>query len=136
MIKDAHKYPFCTHSYQINLMSNDVSGLKQAKGLFTVILKSSLTLFSEIQTIDDSNTIFKPNISFKRLLTINQKLSQINQIIVSYTRTTNILNRWLYDLQWSFKYIELFDGNNQMKMKFCSKNSLIQSGDQMEFNLC
>lgn len=117
--------------------SNDLSSQKQAKGLFTVILKNSLGQFSEKLTIDDSETVFKPNLITNRLLALNQKLNgNITRLIVSYSRTTSIFNRWLYDLEWSFRSIELFDSETQTKAKFCPQNILIQSSNQVEFYLC
>lgn len=111
--------------------------MREANGLFTVILKSSSNQISDAQIIDDSESVFKPKSSFKRLITLNQKLTgNINQLIISYKRTNNFFNRWFYDLQWSFKFVELFDGDNQVRMKFCPKQIMIQSGDQVEFDLC
>ena len=70
-------------------------------------------------------------------ITLDQKLEgTVYQLIISYKRTDNFFSRWFYDLQWSFKTVELFDGNNQVRLKFCPKQIFIQSGDQIEFNLC
>jgi hypothetical protein len=111
--------------------------MKQASGLFTIILKSTSNQISEAQIIDDSETVFTPNSTFKRLITLDQKLEgDVNQLIISYKRTNSFFNRWFYDLQWSFRIVELFDGNNQVKLKFCPKQVMILSGDQIQFELC
>ena len=111
--------------------------MKQAYGLFTIILKSTSNQISESLIIDDSETVFTPNSFNKRLITLDQKLEgTVYQLIISYKRTDNFFSRWFYDLQWSFKTVELFDGNNQVRLKFCPKQIFIQSGDQIEFNLC
>ena len=81
--------------------------------------------------------MFKPNGVTSRLLTLKQQLNEsVSKLVVSYTRTSNFFNKWLYDLEWSFKSIELFDGDRQIKLRYCPQNIIIQSGYQVEFNLC
>ena len=133
--QDASGYPFCKHNFQVTLYSNKVDNLKQALGQIKISFGNNNTVSDE-QVIDDSSFIFKPNSVSTHLASLNEQFNDIEKIYLKYVKTTNIFNSWLYDLQWSFNQIKIFDGEQQISKTFCPVKNIIKSGESVEFQLC
>jgi hypothetical protein len=136
--QEASSFPFCTENYQARLYSNDQTDLKlkQALGKIKISLQYG-EKFTNEQIIDDSTTTFKLNQINTYLITINESIEEeIKKVILTYERTTSIFSSWMYDSQWSFKYLELFDGVKQKKLKYCPTKIIMKSGEKTEFVLC
>ncbi len=132
------KTNYCNQHFLVNLVSNKINNLSQARGKLTVTFKTSKELSAPI-LFDDSNISFKPDSTESRLLSLEKTIDNtvtIDSVFVSYTKTTNIFIGWLYENQWSFRYVEIFNGETQTTLRYCPLVTLIQSGQSVEFKKC
>jgi hypothetical protein len=130
------KFPFCQHQILVNLNSNSLSGQNQARGLFTVVFNGDKTKSLPIQ-LDNSDVTFKAGSTEARLVASTKYIGEdISQITVTYTKTSNLLSSFLYQDKWSFRNVEVLNGDNQKSLRFCPSTAYIQSGSSVVFNKC
>ena len=136
--QDPQKTPLCIQNYVLTLYSSNLNNIKQAFGKFTIFFKTSQQT-SSVETFDDYETVFKQNSVETRLISLKQPLNTNSSIIsafIGYKKTGNLLTAWLYDSQWSFKYITILVGDNQQTLNLCPQNLIIDSSQTVEFNPC
>lgn len=129
---------YCKQYYRVKLFSNTLGNQGEAKGKFTIYLSNGRQL-SATRVIDDSNTVFKRGSVELRFFDLDKPLDynlEITSVFVSYQRTYNILNFWMYSEFWSFSSIELLNADNQVVSQHCPTNQIIQSGSTVEFKKC
>ena len=132
------KTPLCKQNFLLTLYSNSINNIQQARGKFTIYFKTSKEL-STIYLFDDSDTTFKQNSIETRLLSFEQPIDnafEIDSAFISYRKTTNLLSSWMYDSQWSFKYVSVLIGDNQKQINLCPLKPIIDSNETVEFKLC
>lgn len=130
--QDADEVPFCTHSYKLTLFSD---GDGQAFGKIKVNFQERN---SNGYVVDDSETKFLPTTVSTHVASINEELadSQLNRIFVSYDRTYSLFSAWLYSKTWSFRRIEVVNGDTQTMMAFCPSGQSEIGLEPVEFILC
>jgi len=131
--------PLCLQNYALTLYSHNLNNIKQARGRFSISFKTDSQETSSTEIFDNSETTFKQDSVETRLISLKKPLTKgraIQSAIISYTKTTNLVSSWLYDAQWSFKYIEISSGYNQDLVKLCPTNLVIDSGKSVEFKKC
>ena len=134
--QDAKAFPYCQHHFVVSLTSNTLAGQNQARGLFKITLIGDRTNSLPLE-LDNADVTFKPGSIEKRLIASAKYVGEnINQITVSYTKTSNIITSLLYQDQWSFRQIEILYGDNQQTLRFCPTANYIQSGSSVTFNKC
>lgn len=126
---------YCLQNFRVDLKSG-AKGLLQARGKFTISLKTS-TKTSKAIVFEDSDITFKPDSTQTRLVSLEDSLgnAQIQSVFVSYTKTSNFFSGWLYDDSWSFTSIQVLSGDNQTNQKFCPTKDLVAS-TPVEFKPC
>jgi hypothetical protein len=134
--QDAKTFPYCQHHFAVNLISNTLAGQNQARGLFKITLIGDRTTSLPLE-LDNSDVTFKAGSVEKRLIASTKYVGEnVNQVTVSYTKTSNLISSLLYQDQWSFRQIELLYGDNQKTSRFCPSSNYIQSGSSVIFNKC
>ena len=132
----AVNYPYCKFNYQIQLYSNNLSSMKQTCGKLTVVLKNSQSE-SNTQTIEDSFYTFNKDFISSHLVSLNSAMAgNIESISLYFKKRTNPITSWLYDNEWSFKYLDVFDAYKQKKFRFCPVNETIKNEETVEFLPC
>ena len=128
---------FCRQNHQVALVSNskDVNGI-QAKGKFTVYFQTSSET-SSIEILDATSETFRPDSTEVRLVSLDKAIvNQIENIFVYYKKTTDFFTGWMYENKWSFKYVEVLNGEAQIKTRFCPTTSMINSDQTVKFIKC
>ena len=134
--QDPKLSPLCLQNFVINLYSHSLNNIKQARGKFTIAFKTTSQQTSSTEIFDDSATTFKQDSIETRLISLKKNInSSIQSAIISYTKTTNIVSGWLYDAQWSFRYIEVLSDNQEL-VRLCPNTLVIDSGKSVEFTKC
>ena len=134
--QDANNTPFCKYNYQIQLVSNNLSTMKQTRGKLTVTLKSSKTT-STTETIDDSNNVFSKDLTTSHLVSLTSLMTgKIETVTLYFKKTSNFINAWLYDNEWSFKYLDVNGGYEQMTQRFCPVKAIIKTDEKVDFLPC
>jgi hypothetical protein len=133
--QDANEYPFCQHHYSITLNSNSLPNQKQTRGQLFIQLEGEFAKSPEIQ-ISNSEYTLKPGTSDLKLVEVGQLLGSIKSATIKFTKTTTLLSSWLYQNQWSFKNIEVFNGDNQYNVRLCSATEYVQSDGSLQFAPC
>ncbi|CAF1000935.1 unnamed protein product [Brachionus calyciflorus] len=132
------KETFCQEHYLIRLESNSksITGLVQARGKFTIYFESDSER-SSIEILDDSQTTFKQESIEDKIISLNKTFSsRIDSIYLNYSKTTNLLSSWLYENSWSFKSIEILNGDNQIITKYCPQDLFITDKKTTKFFRC
>ncbi|RNA45174.1 pancreatic triacylglycerol lipase-like [Brachionus plicatilis] len=128
---------YCKQNFKTSLVSNskDVTGV-QARGKFTIFFETS-TEMSSVEILDDSNGTFKPESTEIRLVSLNEPLmNPIENLYVFYKKTNNFISSWLYEDKWSFRYIQVLNGDSQTETKFCPTSTLIYTDQTVKFRKC
>ena len=142
----------CLQYYIVKLYSNNLNNIKQTRGKFTIYFKTTSQETSSTKTIDDSETTFKQDSIDIRLISLKENLnSTIKSAIISFEKKTNFFSSWIYnskrslnswldffddtnyDDRWSFRLIEIYDGEKQILVELCPKYSIIMSSKSVEF---
>jgi pimeloyl-ACP methyl ester carboxylesterase len=137
--QDPSVLPLCLQHYSLTLFSNNLNNIKQTRGKFTISFKTESQESSSIETFDDSDTTFKQDSVETRLVSLKRPIgrsSPIASATVTFTKTSNLLSAWLYDNQWSFRYIQIASGDNQDVIKLCPTTPIIDSSKSVEFKKC
>ena len=75
--------------------------------------------------LDDSSTVFKKNSEEDRFISLTSPVyyensdDSIENVFVSFTKTSSFVTSWLYDSKWSFKFIQIFTGIKIKTRFFC-----------------
>jgi hypothetical protein len=110
--------------------------MTQAIGKFTIFVKTA-TETSQVYLFDDNDTTFRTSLIVNKLISLNNPLSNpIQSVFISYTLTNNILIAWLFNSQWSFKYVQFKSGESQASYMLCPVTPYIKSGQTVEFKVC
>ncbi len=134
--QNGQKSPYCQHQLSVNLISNTLAGQNQARGLFKMTLTGEKGTSPQIE-LDNNDVTFKAGSIENRLVASTKYVGEnINQVTVSYTKTSNLISSFLYQDQWSFRQIELFHADNQKTSRFCPSVNYIQSGSSVAFIKC
>jgi pimeloyl-ACP methyl ester carboxylesterase len=131
--------PLCLQHYSLTFYSNNLSGMKQTSGKFTITLKTSTLETSSTETFDDADVTFKPNEVGTRLISLKRPIGRaasVQSAIVSFTKMPNILINWIFDDRWSFRYIQIASGDTQEVVKLCPSETFINSSKSVEFKKC
>lgn len=127
---------FCKEHYTVRLVSNNLEGQQKAKGKFRVSLKTANHLSAEY-LVGGKSLKLEPNMESTVLIDLDEAMKEeIEEVLVAYKRTSNYLVKYLYDQNWSFKYVELTHGPTQKKVKFCPLLQMINSGTSVMFKKC
>ena len=129
---------YCQQFFRLNLFSHSLNNMVQTRGKFSIRLRTSQQT-SSTEIMDDSSITFKQDDVNTFLLTLNSPIDtnyQVESVFLSFTKTTNLFSGWLYEDKWSFKYIELYNGESQISAKYCPVQSIINSGTTVEFKKC
>jgi len=132
------KTNYCNQHFLVKLVSNKINNLVQARGKFTVTFKTSKEQSVPL-LFDDSNITFKQDSVETRLLSLEKPIDNtvsVDSVFVSYTKTSNFVSCWLYSTEWSFRYIEIFNGETQTTLRYCPLVTIISSGQSVEFRKC
>jgi hypothetical protein len=133
--QDADKYPYCYMHYKIRAISNNLSGQSQTKGTVTVSFTGSKGV-SRNYVIEDDDSVFSANSAIQGIGELAGDIGTILSAKVSFKRTSCLLTCFLYDDKWSFKTLELTNGQTQQTVKLCPSQNYINSGSSIVFNLC
>ncbi|CAF0737891.1 unnamed protein product [Brachionus calyciflorus] len=128
---------FCLQNFQVGLVSNakDITGV-QARGRFTIFLETQ-TETSSVELLDDSTSTFKSDSTEIRLLSLKEPLKNpVENIYVYYKKTSNFISGWLYEDKWSFKYVEVLNGDLQTSTKYCPTTTHIFTDQTVKFRKC
>ena len=88
-------FPYCQHHFLVNLISSTLSGQNQARGTFKITLNGDRTSSLPLE-LDNADLTFKPGSIESTLIESTKYIGEnINQITVSYTKTTNIISSFL-----------------------------------------
>jgi hypothetical protein len=132
-----NKNSFCKQSFSVELHSNKLGKAVQTRGLFRIQLESKSRKFYSIQTLDDSRVTFKPESIETRFVSFDEEINEeIDAVNVYFTKTSSLLASWMYDSQWSFKYVYLWIAKTQSQSKYCPTKTVIESGSFVKFNKC
>lgn len=127
---------FCKQNYKITLVSDNINGLVQTRGLFELFFITK-NHQSSTHVLDDSQTTFKQDSTEERFISLDSPIDEeIESLFISFKKTTSLISGWLYYDQWSFKYIEVFNGDTQLSARFCPYVSIIDSGKTVRFSKC
>ena len=131
------KQPFCKQHYRVELYSNNLNGAMQTRGKFTFYFLTRNHM-STIEVLDNSETTFKQDSVESRFISLNEPIydGDILSLFVSFEKSSSLLSSWLYWNEWSFKYVEVFSGDNQSLIRFCPYKQIIQSGQTVQFKKC
>jgi hypothetical protein len=133
--QDADKFPYCYMHYKIRAVSNNLSGQSQTKGTVTVSFTGSKGV-SGNYIIEDDDSVFSANSAVQGIGELAADIGNILSAKVSFKRTSCLLTCFLYDDKWSFKTLELTNGQTQQTVKLCPSQNYINSGSSIVFNLC
>ena len=127
--------PYCSYFYKVKLTSNLLlEKMSIMKGKFMISFKSSKTK-SDYEILDDSSTKFTPGLVTTHLVSIKSPIrGKITSIFISFVKTGGLLSL-LYDYEWSFQSIEVFDAPEQVTARFCS-DAYFGSNQEVEFLPC
>ena len=131
----ADKYPYCLRHYKIKATSNNLFGLGLTKGKVTVSLVGSLKK-STAYVLDDSNTMLSANTAIQGLGEAAYNIGTLEGVELSFTREPCFLTCFLLNDKWSFKSIEVTNGQTQTTTKFCPTQTYVNSGSTIRFNIC
>lgn len=127
---------FCKEHYKLRLVSNNLEGQQKAKGKFRVSLKTA-NHKSQEYVVGGKTLKLEPNMESTVLIDLDEAMIEdIEDVLVAYKRTSNYLVKYLYDQNWSFKYVELTHGPTQKMVKFCPLLQMIKSGTSVMFKKC
>ena len=129
--------PYCKQSYRVDLFSNDIEKLVQTRGIFTIYFQSESGDISSVELLDDGTSTFRTNSIEKRLVSLGRPLSDIAGVFISFTKKTSVISSWLYDNKWSFKFVDVFNGDTLITQRFCpSSKSIIETTKTVKFEKC
>jgi hypothetical protein len=132
----ADEYPYCQHHYQITLNSNNLSKQIQTRGKVLIRINGELSSSLFLQ-ITDSDFTFKPGEAYVQLVETTKPLGdKIKSILLQFYKTTTLLSSFLYQNNWSFKYIEIYNGGLQNYQKFCPEFEYVENGNTLLFTSC
>jgi hypothetical protein len=137
--RDPLVVPLCLQHYSLTFYSNNLSGMTQTMGKFTIALKTSAQETSSIETFDDSDVTFKPNVVGTRLISLKRPIGRVVSVesaTVSFTKMPNILINWVFNDRWSFKYIQIASGDSQEVVTLCPTDVFINSSKSVDFIKC
>ena len=147
----------CLQNYKIKLYSDDLNNMKKTRGKFTISFKSTSKKTSSTEIIDDSDTEFMPNSTETRFISLKNPISSnstIDSAFITFTKNANYFSSWTYnskrsfaswfnffdeanyDDKWSFRLIEILDGEKQLLIKLCPECAIIESSKGVEFKKC
>jgi len=131
-----HTDSYCLEHYKIKLLSNNQEGQSKARGKFKVFWKIKDYVSPTFLMKDDTITL-KTNEETNMMATIKKSAAgEIEEVFVSYKRTSNYFKKYFYDQYWSFKYVEVLEGSTQKSVKFCPLLTKIKSGTTGIFKKC
>lgn len=127
---------FCKEHYTLRLVSNNLEGQQKAKGKFRVSLKTANRQSKEY-VVGGKTLKLEPNMESTVLIDLdNAMIEDVEEVLVEYKRTSNYLVKYLYDQNWSFKFVELTHGQTQQTVKFCPLLQMIKSATSVIFKRC
>jgi pimeloyl-ACP methyl ester carboxylesterase len=130
------KKDMCRQNYVVTLISNNIDSMGWGCGVVTVFFETP-NQKSTTEMLDNSDAIFKQGTVEQRLVSLNTLLvDEIETLTISYKRNGNWFTFWLYDTEWSFKYVEIADGDRQKITRFCPLDTFIQTGSSGKFLRC
>ena len=131
--QNADNVPFCKFNYQVKLYSNNLPSMKQARGKFTIFLKNGQTQ-SSTEVLDDSSITYKQDFTSTHLISLNLPMNgPVESISLYFKKTSNFITGWLYDNEWSFKFIDVYDAYAAIRKRFCPVKTIIQSDETVHF---
>lgn len=137
---DGNTAPFCSHSYIVNVESGNGPNMLQGRGHITMyFLRNGET--TPVEVVDTTEATFKPESEAIRLISTHKLRPSdvtIDSVFIAYNRVTSVISSWLYDKEWSFKWVELTSGDEQTKIKYCTTKpgQTFASGVFVEFKPC
>jgi len=127
---------YCLEHYQIRMVSNSLDDQNKARGKFRVFWKVK-DYVSPTFLVRDETITLKPHRETKMLITLDKAApGEIEEVYVSYKRTSNYLIKYFYDQSWSFKFVEVLEGSTQKSVRFCPLVEMIKSGTTGIFKKC
>lgn len=128
---------YCLGHYQIRMVSNDLEGQSKARGKFKIFWKTASYVVPTV-LIEDETITLKPNRETKFLMTVEPRFTggEIEEVYVSYKRTSNYMHKYFYDQYWSIKFVEILEGGTQRLVRFCPRVEMIKSGTSGIFVKC
>jgi len=127
---------YCLEHYQLRMVSNSLEGQSKARGKFRIFWKVK-DYISPTFLIHDETMTLKPHEETKMLIKLEKAApSEIEEVYISYKRTSNYLIKYFYDQNWSFEFVELIEGGTQRSVRFCPLLEIIKSGTTGIFKKC
>ena len=120
------------------MYSNSLESLVQTRGKFTIRLKTSKET-SSTELFENEQITFQKNSVNTCFISLNEPIDNtypIESIFITFTKTSNIFSSWLYYSQWSFRYVDVLNGESQILTRFCPSNNILESGQVVEFKKC
>ena len=128
---------FCKDNFAVSLFSNNLPKLTQTRGKFTAFFKLADGTTTSTEVLDNSEVTFKAESTEIRLISLNEKVkSDVESVWISFDKTANLLSSWMYNGEWSFRYVEVAFGEKQRSQKFCPDKAIIESGKTVKFSKC
>lgn len=124
-------------NYKLTLYSESRDQL-QARGIFKMYFKTLQVTSPDIIIEDDTVTFKRDSPPEVRLLSLNKPVNDgpVLKMFVSYQRKTSLLSWWLFDTEWTFSKIEVFDGDKQINVKLCPFGKVANSLSTVEYRTC
>ena len=133
--QDADKYPYCLRHYKIKATSNNLSAQGKTKGKFTVKLVGSKKA-SPVYIIDDSSTTLSVNTAIQSLGEVADDIGTIESVVLTFQKASCLLTCFGLDDKWSFKSIEVTNGQTQTTTNLCPTQTYVNSGSSITFTVC
>lgn len=133
--QDATRLPYCYSHYRVKAMSNRLSGMGQTKGKFTVSLRGALRT-SRLFLLDNSETVLSVGSSIQKIAESDSDIGSLQGATLTFQKAPCFLTCWSLDDKWSFKSLEITDGQSQKLIRMCPTKDFVTSGGSIDFNLC
>ncbi len=130
-------YSYCKQSFAVTLESNKVENLSRTTGKFTVYFETKSGPVSSTELLDDCGVTFTPDSVVSKVVSFDEPIKEeITSLYITYTKTGNFLTSWMYDSQWSFRYVTVLNGEDQTTQRFCPQENIIETTKTVKFSQC
>jgi len=129
---------YCLKSYRISFKSGDNGEQAKARGEFLVGFKTNRSLYDYV-VWDDGRVVLKSGKKVSKLFEFDNGFDEGEELVsvfVSYSRVWWSMPGLSYELDWKLEFVEIFFGDIQSALRFCSVEFFIRSGRSVEFKSC
>jgi pimeloyl-ACP methyl ester carboxylesterase len=131
--------PYHLQNYQIGLIKNKDSNRKlQARGSLDIYFQTDRYL-SSVENIEDGSVSFDNSGAVEyRLMSLVKPINdgEILKAFITYKRTSKVLTAWMYEDEWVFDKVKIFNGEKQQLAQLCPSNRKLSQVGKTEYVKC